>query len=188
MLLRGVGTPRHFPQPNASVQWRPDGLPIRINKWFLEAGFRGAPPISLSLRAWAPAFREALGRQTFSGRWAFSTERACSSLQEASGYRRASGLCFWKGKRVGGSMGKVGSFGLILLPHVIGQVSYGRGQKGKHKCWKQSLGMTARIHGAFGLPTPTKKLYIYIYNYMYVCMYVCMHICMYVYIYIYIYT
>ena len=32
-----------------SVQWQPDGLTIRANKWFLGAGFLGAPPISLTL-------------------------------------------------------------------------------------------------------------------------------------------
>ena len=31
----------------ASVQWQPDGLTIHNNKWFLGAGFLGAPPISL---------------------------------------------------------------------------------------------------------------------------------------------
>ena len=41
---------------------------------------------------------------------------------------------------MGGSLGKVGSFSPVLsLPHVIGQVRYGRGRKGKHKCWRQSL-------------------------------------------------
>ena len=30
-----------------SVQWQPDGLTIHTNKWFLGAGFLGAPPISL---------------------------------------------------------------------------------------------------------------------------------------------
>ena len=32
-----------------SVQWQPDGLTIHANKWFLGAGFLGAPPISLSM-------------------------------------------------------------------------------------------------------------------------------------------
>ena len=49
------------------------------------------------------------------------------------------GLCFWKGKRVGGSLGKVGSLSPVLLRRVIGQIRYGRGRNGKHKCWKQSL-------------------------------------------------
>ena len=40
---------------------------------------------------------------------------------------------------VGGSLGKVGSFSPVLLPHAIGQVRYGRGRKGKRKCWKKSL-------------------------------------------------
>ena len=30
-----------------SVQWQPDGLTIHTKKWFLGAGFLGAPPISL---------------------------------------------------------------------------------------------------------------------------------------------
>ena len=48
-----AGTPkrgRHstvFVPPNASVQWQPDGLTIDTNKWFLGAGFPGAPPIFL---------------------------------------------------------------------------------------------------------------------------------------------
>ena len=32
-----------------SVQGQPDGLTIHTNKWFLGAGFLGAPPISLAL-------------------------------------------------------------------------------------------------------------------------------------------
>ena len=32
-----------------SVQWQPDGLTIHTKKWFLGAGFLGAPPISLTL-------------------------------------------------------------------------------------------------------------------------------------------
>ena len=31
-----------------------------------------------------------------------------------------------------------------LIPHGIRQVRYGRGRKGKHKCWKQSLGLPHR--------------------------------------------
>ena len=31
------------------VQWQPDDLTIHTNKWFLGAGFLGAPPISLTL-------------------------------------------------------------------------------------------------------------------------------------------
>ena len=30
-----------------SVQWQPAGLKTHTNKWFLRAGFLGAPPISL---------------------------------------------------------------------------------------------------------------------------------------------
>ena len=47
LLLRGVGTLRYLFPPNASVQWQPDVLTIHTNKWFLGAGFLGAPPISL---------------------------------------------------------------------------------------------------------------------------------------------
>ena len=35
-----------FP-PSAPVQWQPDGLTIHTKKWFLGAGFLGAPAISL---------------------------------------------------------------------------------------------------------------------------------------------
>ena len=49
------------------------------------------------------------------------------------------GLASEWAKRVGGSLGKVGSFSPVLLRHVIGQIRYGRGRKGKHNCWKQSL-------------------------------------------------
>ena len=38
---------------SASVQWQPDGLTIHAKKWFLGAGFLGAPPISL--RSTCPA-------------------------------------------------------------------------------------------------------------------------------------
>ena len=47
VLLRGVGALRYFFPPNAAVQWQPDGLTIRAEKWFLGAGFLGAPPASL---------------------------------------------------------------------------------------------------------------------------------------------
>ena len=43
---------------------------------------------------------------------------------------------------MGGQSGQsrvIGSTSPVLLPHLIGQVRYGRGRKGKHKCWKQSL-------------------------------------------------
>ena len=45
VLLRGVGTLRYIFPPNASVQWQPDGLAIRAQKWFLGARFLGAPHI-----------------------------------------------------------------------------------------------------------------------------------------------
>ena len=48
VLRRGVGTLRYLLPPNASVQGQPDGLTIHTQKWFLGAGFLGAPPISLS--------------------------------------------------------------------------------------------------------------------------------------------
>ena len=51
VLLRGVGTLRYFVSANASVQWQPNGLTIHAKKWFLGAGFLGAPPISLSMVA-----------------------------------------------------------------------------------------------------------------------------------------
>ena len=35
-----------------SVQWEPDGLTIQRRKWFLGAGFLGAPPISLINAPW----------------------------------------------------------------------------------------------------------------------------------------
>ena len=45
-----------------------------------------------------------------------------------------------KGQKGGGQSGQSwGSSSPVLLPHVIGQIRYGRGRKGKHKCWKQSL-------------------------------------------------
>ena len=37
-----------------SVQWQPDDLTIRTKKWFLGAGFLGAPPISLNSLALRP--------------------------------------------------------------------------------------------------------------------------------------
>ena len=47
VLLRGIGTLRHFFPQDASVQWQPDGVTIHPRKWFLGAGFLGAPPVSL---------------------------------------------------------------------------------------------------------------------------------------------
>ena len=41
-----------FVSPNASVQWQPDGLAIPTKKWFLRAGFLGAPPISPVKLSW----------------------------------------------------------------------------------------------------------------------------------------
>ena len=59
VLLRGVGTLRYYFPPNASVQWQPGDLTIHTNKWFLGAGFLGAPPIFLTelpgLSAGSPA-------------------------------------------------------------------------------------------------------------------------------------
>ena len=48
VLLKGVGTLRFVVPPSASVQRQPDGLTIQTNKWFLGAGFLGAPPSSLA--------------------------------------------------------------------------------------------------------------------------------------------
>ena len=39
----------HAFSPNASVQWQPDVLTSRIEKWLLGAGFLGAPPVSLTV-------------------------------------------------------------------------------------------------------------------------------------------
>ena len=54
VLLRGVGTLRYVLSSGKtllvrcpSVQWQPDGLTIRTEKWFLGAGFLGAPPIHI---------------------------------------------------------------------------------------------------------------------------------------------
>ena len=51
---KGVGTLRYllilsenYVVKCPSVQWQPDGLTIRTNKWFLGAGSPGAPPSSL---------------------------------------------------------------------------------------------------------------------------------------------
>ena len=50
LLLTGVGPLRYLFPPNASVLWQPDVLPIHIKKWFLGAGFLGAPPMSLVIQ------------------------------------------------------------------------------------------------------------------------------------------
>ena len=55
VLLRGVGTLRYFPPPNASVQWQPDGSAIPSKKWSLGAGILGAPRIPLISRREGPA-------------------------------------------------------------------------------------------------------------------------------------
>ena len=51
------------------------------------------------------------------------------------------GLCFWKGKQAGGSLGKVGSGHLAQYYYhmLLARLKYGKGRKGRHKCWKQSL-------------------------------------------------
>ena len=65
VLLRGVGTLRYSLTLSEttllvkcpSVQWQPDGLTIRTEKWLLGAGFLGAPPILLighSGDPWSP--------------------------------------------------------------------------------------------------------------------------------------
>ena len=92
MLLRGVGTLRYAFQPNASVQCQPDGLTSHTKKWFLGAGFLGAPPISLieipfllSARL-AACFRSALGarKQTswFASPFAVRPVNIISNVQE----------------------------------------------------------------------------------------------------------
>ena len=50
VILRGVGTLRYVFTPDASVQRQPGGLTIHTKRWFLGAGFIGAPPISLTMR------------------------------------------------------------------------------------------------------------------------------------------
>ena len=50
MLLRGVGALQDLltlSENSACQVWQPDGLTIHAKKWFLGAGFLGAPPISL---------------------------------------------------------------------------------------------------------------------------------------------
>ena len=43
-----VGAPTIFVPPNVAVQWQPDGVTIYTKKWFLGAGFLGAPTICLT--------------------------------------------------------------------------------------------------------------------------------------------
>ena len=57
VLLEGVGTLRYSFPPDASVQWQPGQLTINTKKWFLGAGFLGAPPISLGDPGGAPFVR-----------------------------------------------------------------------------------------------------------------------------------
>ena len=53
-----------------TVQWQPDGLTIHAEKWFLGAGFLGAPPISPTLPTpcrfpvWANQGGRGLNRET----------------------------------------------------------------------------------------------------------------------------
>ena len=62
VLRRVVGTLRcGCVPPNASVQWEPDGLTIHTNKWFLGAGFLGAPSISLIAAFWDALVARACG-------------------------------------------------------------------------------------------------------------------------------
>ena len=66
VLPRGLGgTLRYSFPPNASVQWQPGDLAIHTEKWFLGAGFLGAPPISLRKgQAQMIAMREEVQTQT----------------------------------------------------------------------------------------------------------------------------
>ena len=50
VLLRGVGTLRYLFHPMPSALRQPGGFAIHAKKWFLGAGFLGAPPISLKSR------------------------------------------------------------------------------------------------------------------------------------------
>ena len=77
----------------------------------------------------------------------YSVLRALSILYLGSASERAKG---W-----GGSLGKIGSFSPGLLRHLIGQVRYGRGRKGKHKCWQQSLARLAVLMVRTALATLT---------------------------------
>ena len=63
----------------------------------------------------------------------------CSSSRACVGSVHILSFASERAKGWGGSLGKIGSFSAVLLRHVIGQVRYGRGRKGKHECWKQSL-------------------------------------------------
>ena len=50
-----------------SVQWQPDGLSIHIKKWFLGAGFPGAPPISLIQRPEGGSWPSSTSSETWFG-------------------------------------------------------------------------------------------------------------------------
>ena len=62
-ILRGVGTLRYSSPPKASAQWQPGDLRIRAKKWFVGAGFLGAPPISLTQEAsWLQGSRKGVSK------------------------------------------------------------------------------------------------------------------------------
>ena len=83
MLLRGVGTLRYLFTPSASVQWQLDGLTTHSQKWFLGAGFLGAPPISLTCTC-TRAMKRLRSQRTLHQRTAlFQTRTLQSTVQVA---------------------------------------------------------------------------------------------------------
>ena len=65
--------------------------------------------------------------------------------------------------------------------------NYGRGRKGKHQCWKQSLELCNIQTRMRGCEMSTMYIYIYIYTHMCIYIYICTHVYIYIYIYLYIY-
>ena len=59
-----------------------------------------------------------------------------------------------------GCLGTFRSCSPLILPHVIGQVRYGRGRKGKHECWKQSLAcLSMFVGGCIGEKTSELSMF-----------------------------
>ena len=70
-----------------SVQWQPDGFTINTKKWFLGAGFLGAPPISLSL-AFEPS--SCLGSRSRNARDCPALDASCSIMLGCVGMKSKS--------------------------------------------------------------------------------------------------
>ena len=118
-----------------SVQWKPDGLTIRTEKWFLGAGFLGAPPISLS---WSAKPRGAANE----GQWVLRTPLHVN-------FRALAFLCSaW-----------LLNLGLVLRPLCPYAIASESAAPGPEKKYRDRLGCGADTNGSYAhIPIPGVSL------------------------------